>query len=91
MTNNFKDLSKEVKKQNFLFQEKNKEADERINGLLDELDLEKGIREEMKLEQAKLKEQVEKVIKEKEASVENQDYEAAASHRDKQEKLKKSL
>ncbi len=34
---------------------------------------------------------LEKVIKEKEASVENQDYEAAASHRDSQERLKEEL
>ncbi len=46
-------------KQGFLLQEKNKEADEKINGLLDELELAEGIREELKLENGSLKEQLE--------------------------------
>ena len=50
---------KEVKKQNFLLQEKNKEADERVNDLSDELELEKGLREEMKIETVTLQEEIE--------------------------------
>ena len=57
---------KEIKKQNFLLQEKNKEADERINDLSDELDLEKGLREEMRLESASIAEQLKALQEEKE-------------------------
>lgn len=49
---------KELKKQAFLLEEKNKEADERINSLLDELELEEGLKEEMKTETTSLKEQI---------------------------------
>jgi hypothetical protein len=52
---------KDVKKQNFLLQEKNKEADERVNDLSDELELEKGLREEMKAEAAALQKQIDEV------------------------------
>jgi myosin heavy subunit len=61
-------------KQGFLLQEKNKEADEKINGLLDDLELAEGIREELKLENSSLKEQLEeknklaKELQEKSAS-----------------------
>lgn len=50
---------KEAKKQAFLFEEKTKEAEERINGLMDDLELEKGLREEMKAENTSLKEMLE--------------------------------
>lgn len=50
-------------KQGFLLQEKNKEADEKINGLLDELELQEGIREELKKENQALKEKFEKEAK----------------------------
>lgn len=53
-------------KQGFLLQEKNKEADEKINGLLDDLELEKGLREELKSENLTLKEQMAQEIKAKE-------------------------
>lgn len=63
-------------KQGFLLQEKNKEADEKINGLLDDLELAEGIREELKLENSSLKEQLleeknklAKELQEKSASV----------------------
>ncbi|MCK5012660.1 MAG: hypothetical protein KAS66_02485 [Candidatus Omnitrophica bacterium] len=56
---NLEDSLKEVKKQNFLLQEKNKEADERVNDLSDELELEKGLREEMKIETVALQKQIE--------------------------------
>lgn len=59
--------SKELKKAKFLLEEKNKEADERINSLMDELDLQKGLSEEIKTESAKLKEQLAKEIQDKEA------------------------
>ena len=52
---------KETKKQNFLLQEKAKEADERVNDLSDELELEKGLREEMKIETVALQEQIEEI------------------------------
>lgn len=57
---------KEFKKKAFLLEEKNKEADERINGLLDELELEQGLREEMKLEVSSLNESLAKEKKAKE-------------------------
>lgn len=56
---------KELQKQNFLLSEKNKEADARINSLLDEVDLEKGLRDELKKESLTLKEQVESLRQEK--------------------------
>ena len=49
-----------AKKQNFLLEEKNKEADERINSLLDELELEKGLKDKAKAENTSLKEQLDK-------------------------------
>ena len=49
----------EFKKKNFLLEEKNKEADERVNGLLDEIELTKGLREELKEENNGLKQQIE--------------------------------
>ena len=54
---------KKSKKENFLLQEKNKEADDRINDLSGELDLEKGLREELKRENLALKDQMEKDAK----------------------------
>lgn len=49
-----------VEKQRLLLEEKNKESDERINGLLDELELEEGLREEIKLERNLLKDELAK-------------------------------
>ena len=57
---------KEAKKQSFLLEEKNKEATEKIESLMDELDLEKGVREEIKKENLALKEAMDKDSKEKE-------------------------
>lgn len=57
-------------KQGFLLQEKNKEADEKINGLLDELELQEGIREELKKENVALKD---KLDRETEAKAELQE------------------
>jgi len=45
----------EAKKQIALLEEKNKEADEKINSLLDDLELEKGLREQLKAETQTLK------------------------------------
>jgi len=62
-------LSKEIEdaqKQRFLLEEKNKEMDERINSLLDELELEKGLKEQMQREQVSLNEKLEKEIKARE-------------------------
>jgi len=47
---------KEANKQKFLAEEKLKEADEQINSFLDDLELEKGLREELKDENQNLKE-----------------------------------
>ena len=57
---------KETKKQVFLLEEKNKEADERINGLMDEVELQEGIREQMKAENSSLKDALAKESQEKE-------------------------
>jgi hypothetical protein len=59
--------NKDLKKSKFLLEEKNKEADDRINSLMDELELQKGLSEEIKTESAKLKEQLAKEIQDKEA------------------------
>lgn len=45
----------DLKRQVFLLEDKNKEADDRVNSLLDELDLEKGLREEMRGETVALR------------------------------------
>jgi uncharacterized protein (DUF3084 family) len=50
---------KEAEKQIYILQENNKEADERINNLMDDLELEEGLREEVKAENQKLKEALE--------------------------------
>ncbi len=47
---------KDTKKQVFVLEEKNKEADGKINDLMDNLELEKSLREEAKKENATLKE-----------------------------------
>lgn len=57
---------KEAKKQAFLLEEKNKEADDRINSLLDELELQEALKTEMKNETTSLKEQLQKEIQSKE-------------------------
>ncbi len=57
---------KEVKKQLALVQDKNKEADEKINNLLDEMELNKGLRDELKKENTALKEQLDGFSKVKE-------------------------
>ena len=40
---------KEAKKQAFLMEEKNKEADERINNIMDELELQEGVQQDFLL------------------------------------------
>ena len=57
---------KEIKKQLALVQDKNKEADEKINNLLDEMELNKGLREELRKENTALKEQLDGFNKVKE-------------------------
>ncbi len=52
-------------KQGFVLQEKNKEADEKINGLLDELELQEGLRDKLKEENLSLKTQLEEQTKAK--------------------------
>ncbi len=72
----FKAEIREIKRKNFLLQEKNKEGDEKINSLLDELELEKGLREEVRQENGVLKEKAE---------------EAAGTNKKLQEELAKNL
>jgi len=64
---NLEESLEEIKKKNFLLQAKNKEADERVNDLSDELDLEKGLREEVKIEAEALKVKVEEALASKES------------------------
>lgn len=52
---------KDLQKQNSILVEKNKEADNRVNSLMDELDLEKGLREELKKESISLKDKLQKL------------------------------
>ncbi|MCA9393399.1 MAG: hypothetical protein KC900_04275 [Candidatus Omnitrophica bacterium] len=52
---------KDFQKKNSILGEKNKEADNRVNGLMDELDLEKGLREELKKESIALKEKLQEL------------------------------
>jgi len=66
MESNLQNDLKEAKKQVFLLQEKNKESDEKIEGLMEDLDLEKGLREEIKKDYRQLREMFETVNKEKE-------------------------
>jgi len=76
------DELKDLKKKNFLLQEKNKEAEARVNDLSDELELESGLREEMKLETV--------LIEEKLKELEEQG-EAAAREIEEEEELHKKL
>lgn len=55
----------EAIKQGFLLQEKNKEADEKINGLLDDLELQKGISDKVKQENQALQDQLAEATKAK--------------------------
>jgi len=57
------DEKKELKKKMFLQEEKAKEADERINSLIGDLELEEGLREELKMENTTLKEQFENEVR----------------------------
>ncbi|MCA9400557.1 MAG: hypothetical protein KC713_02950 [Candidatus Omnitrophica bacterium] len=56
---------KQARKEIFLLEEKNKEADERINDLSDELELETSLREEMKIENLNLKDQIDQLASER--------------------------
>lgn len=73
---------KDLKKKNFLLQEKNKEAEARVNDLSDELELESGLREETKLETV--------LLLEKLTEMEEQG-EAAAREIEEEEELHKKL
>ncbi len=56
---------KEIKHQLAIAQDKNKEADEKINNLIDEIDLNEGVRKQIKAENASLKEALDTAKKEK--------------------------
>ena len=58
---------KDTKKQVLLLQDKNKEADSKINGLMDEMELNEGLRNALKKENGSLKEAFESIKKEKDA------------------------
>ena len=51
----------------FVLEEKNKEADTRINSLEEELDVEKGLKEAMKAENAKMKQDLDAMTQERDA------------------------
>lgn len=52
---------KDFQKKSSILAEKNKESDNRVNSLMDELDLEKGLREELKKESVALKEKLQSI------------------------------
>jgi hypothetical protein len=56
---------KEAQRQLAIAQDKNKEADDKINNLMDEMDLNEGLRKELKTENASLKEKLDLAQKEK--------------------------
>ncbi len=56
---------KELKHQMTVVQDKNKEADDKINNLMDEMELNEGLRKELKTENAALKENLESAKKDK--------------------------
>jgi hypothetical protein len=58
---------KEIRRQLALAQDKNKEADDKINNLMDEIELNEGLRKELKAENATIKEALELAKKEKES------------------------
>lgn len=64
---------KEAKRQLTILEDKNKEADEKINSLIDEVDLNEGVRKELKGENATLKESLESAKKEKDKIKEDLD------------------
>jgi chromosome segregation ATPase len=57
---------KEARRQMELAEDKTKETDEKINNLMDEMDLNEGVRKELKAENASLKESIELAKKDKE-------------------------
>lgn len=57
---------KETKQQLFLYEEKQKEAEQKIESLMEDLELEQGLREEIKKENRELKDAVEKETKARE-------------------------
>lgn len=63
-TNIEKELA-QLKKDKFLLEERNKEADDRINSLLDELELQEGLRNELKAEAGTLRTEMDKIKKER--------------------------
>jgi len=58
---------KEAKKQSFLLEEKNKEMDEQINSLLDDLEVEKGLKDGVKKENLALKEQLDAAMQQRDS------------------------
>ncbi len=78
--------AKELSRQKFLLEEKSKEADEKINSLLDELELEEGLRSEVKTENSSLKEKLAGIAKE-----ESQVEQKLATYQQKMNALKDQL
>ena len=58
---------KEAKKQSFLLEEKNKEMDEQINSILDDLEVEKGLKDGVKKENLALKEQLDAAMQQRDS------------------------
>ncbi len=67
LTDKLENELKEAKKQVALLEDKNKEADDKINGLLDELELQEGVRDQMNSENASLKEALQKESQDKQS------------------------
>ncbi len=59
----------DTKKQVFLLEEKNKEANDKVEGLMEDLELEQGLREEMKKENREIKDSLEKEKQSREESL----------------------
>lgn len=78
---------KDARKQVVLLQDKNKEADNKINSLMDEIELNEGLRNELKKENTSLKDTVEAAKKEKDKVRSDLD-ETAKKFQETQELLK---
>ena len=65
--NKLADELKETKSQLALLEDKNKDADKKINNLMDEMELNEGLRDELKKENGLLKETLEQAKKEKDS------------------------
>lgn len=84
---------KGLQQKNFLLEEKNKEADDRLNSLMDELELEEALREEMKGDIVSLKEKLQGAVRVKEEALaqRSQDKESLVQVQEKMAQLTEDL